>query len=236
MSTLTTELLNRRPPRNARKWREILTQVADILETEYGTSNLGNLRDPVKEIFYIVLSAKTTEGLYRQAYRRLGRQFRTLPEIAKAPLAQIRRCVEGAGLGMKRSRQVKRIAQRLIADFGSDPKRAIRKMSIADAFRYLTNLPGVGPKSALCVLMYSLDADVFPVDANIQRVLCRMGAIPARLKHYQAQQWIPGYIPDGLSKPLHVGLLLHGRHVCRAAVPKCTECALRNLCKTGRQA
>jgi endonuclease III len=108
-------------------------------------------------------------------------------------------------------------------------------MEVEEAYQYLVGLPGVGPKSALCVLMYSLDADVFPVDANIQRVLCRMGAISPNAKHYVAQERLPAYIPNGESRTLHVALLTHGRRVCRPRAPKCSECVLMHLCKMGRK-
>jgi len=236
MSALTVALLNRKPPRNVRRWQKTLAEVAGILVPMYGAPNLGNYRDPVREIYYILLSAKTTEGLYRAAYRRLWRRFPTLGEIAGATVAQIQSCIEGAGLGAKRALQAKQIAQQLLADFGPCPQRDLRRMPLAEAYQYLVGLPGVGPKSALCVLMYCFDADVFPVDANVHRILCRMGAIRPGSKHYQAQERIPAYVPDGLSKALHVVLVVHGRVLCRPTAPRCMTCPIGHLCKTGRRA
>lgn len=235
MSSLTRTLLHCEPVRNAAHWQRQLAEVADILVSSYGTPTLGNYRSPTKEIFYILLSAKTTEGLYKAAYRRLWQRFPTLPAIADAPLGAVMSCVEGAGLGAKRAKQIKRIAQRLLADLGPHPDRVVRKMSVETAYSYLIGLPGVGPKSALCVLMYSLNADVFPVDANIQRVLCRMGAIVSGAKHYHAQGLLPLYVPAGRSKDLHVTLITHARTVCRPITPLCEGCAIRHLCRTGQR-
>lgn len=235
MSRLTLSLIRRRPPRNARQWKRTLADVTEILASTYGTPDLGNYRDPVKEVYYILLSAKTTERLYRAAYRRLWERFQRLTQIAEARLSEIRSCIEGAGLGAKRAKQVKQIAQRLLHDLGPHPARRLREMSSNEAYQYLVGLPGLGPKSALCVLMYSLDVDVFPVDANIQRVLGRMGAIPNGAKHYRAQQILPGFVADGLSRPLHIVLIIHGREVCRPIAPKCMGCNIRHLCKTGRR-
>lgn len=235
MSGLTTTLLNSRPVRNVTRWQRRLADVADILVFRYGTPTLGNYRSPTKEIFYILLSAKTTEGLYKAAYRRLWQRFPTLRAIAEASLSELKSCVEVAGLGAKRAEHIKRIAQRLLADLGPHPDRLIRKMSLEAAYSYLIALPGVGPKSALCVLMYSLNADVFPVDANIQRVLCRMGAIVSGAKHYHAQDMLPLYIPEGRSKELHVTLIAHARTVCRPITPLCEDCVIRHLCRTGQR-
>lgn len=233
MSVLTLRLLGRSMPKNASRWRGRLTLATSLLIAEHGVPSLGNFRDPIREIFYIVLSAQTGEDSYQAANRRLWRQFGTLAAIANAPLREIRRTVETAGLGMKRAVQLRQIARKLIEDFGSRPGRALRRLSPYEAFHYLTSLPGVGPKSALCVMMYSLDMDVFPVDAHVQRVLERMGARSPGPKHYHAQQYLPGLVPPGLSKDLHVTLIVHGRKVCRALRPDCPSCVIRHLCRTG---
>lgn len=69
-----------------------------------------------------------------------------------------------------------------------------------EAYIYLRSLPGVGLKSALCVMMYSLGLDVFPVDARVHRVLCRVGLINRGAKHYDAQAMLPGFVRPGRSK------------------------------------
>jgi endonuclease III len=199
----------------------------------YGRPSLGNFPDPVKEIFYIVLSARTTEVLYQEAHRRLFRRFRTLKAIASADRLDVRECVAVAGLGDKRASQVIAIAQRLISDHGNRPQRALRSMSPLVVFNYLTRLPGVGPKSALCVMMCSLGQDVFPVDVNVQRIFERLGVIRPGLKHYQAQERAPRYVPTGRSRDLHVGLVVHGRHVCLPIKPKCLVCAIQGYCRYG---
>lgn len=107
-------------------------------------------------------------------------------------------------------------------------------MSAQEAFDFLTHLPGMGPKSAFCVMMYSLKVDVFPVDVNVQRIAERMGAIPHRLKHYQAQKRLPSLIPAGRSRELHIAMVAHGREVCLPRNPKCGECCIRDLCRQGR--
>ncbi len=210
-----------------------MQQITDLLVATHGTPSLGNFRDPVREIVYIVLSAKTTEQLYKQAHQRLWSHFPSLDAIAHASVAQIRACVASAGLGGKRSTQIKAIASRLISDFGRHPSKRLRELSVNEAYSYLRSLPGVGPKSALCVMMYSLGVDVFPVDTHVQRVLSRIGAIQPGAKHYHAQNVLPGFVPDGNSKELHVALVVLGRSVCLARLPRCNDCAIRSLCEFG---
>ncbi|MBX3398113.1 MAG: hypothetical protein KF873_05190 [Gemmataceae bacterium] len=87
MSATTARLLRTRR-RNSSPWRELFAEVADRLVAEHGVPSLGNFRDPVKEIFYIVLSARTTDAQYRLTHRNLMRAYPTLPELAKARLAE----------------------------------------------------------------------------------------------------------------------------------------------------
>lgn len=236
MSKLTVRLVpGARPRPRSSRWPQRLAVVADRLVAAYGTPMLGNFRDPVQEIFYIVLSAKTTDAQYRKTHSALRAAFPALPDLAKARVTAILRCIVGGGLANKRAVQVKRIAARLLADLGTDPSARLCAMTAEEAFNYMTGLPGMGPKSALCVMMCSLDFDVFPVDANVARATERMGAIPAGLKHYQAQQRLPALVPEGRCKELHVGLLVHGRTTCLPRRPRCDSCVIRDMCKFGKK-
>ena len=131
-------------------------------------------------------------------------------------------------------RQVVATAKRLVTDFGPRPQSKLRKLSTEECFEYLSKLPGLGPKSSFCVMMYSLDFDVFPVDVNVQRIAERLGAISPGLKHYQAQKFLPILIPDGCGRDLHVAMVAHGRAVCVPHRPNCGVCVLVDLCCTGR--
>lgn len=235
MSDLTSNLLGQRRARRDAGLPNLLNEVANRLVEAYGNPRLGNFRDPVKEIFYILLSARTNEQLYKRAHASLMRRYPRIEMLANAKVAGVHRCIEGAGLGVKRARQVIGIAKRLTGDLGATPGRGLRRMAPQEIFDYLTSLPGVGPKSALCVMMCSLDHDVFPVDVNVQRVLERIGALSKGLRHYQAQQIAPKYVPSGRSRELHVGLVEHGRQICVPRLPKCGRCFLVDLCNHGRK-
>lgn len=231
---LTARLLNVRAIQRS-VWPSRLAVVADRLHVEYGTPSLGNFRDPVREVFYILLSAKTADARYRETFRTLFARFRTLDQLAAAPVADIRECIASGGLADKRAPQIKRTAAALQAAGGRRPNRFLRSLGPEAAYHFLLDLPGMGPKSALCVIMYSLGADVLPADVNVQRVAERMGAIPSGLSHYQAQRRLAAVAPDGHSRRLHIGMVVHGRRVCLPRLPRCGSCVLRDLCRTGRR-
>jgi endonuclease-3 len=138
-------------------------------------------------------------------------------------------------LAGKRAPQVKRAAAGLLALGGRRPGRLLRSVGPAEAYQLICRLQGLGPKSALCVIMYSLGADVLPVDVNVQRVCERPGAIPAGLSHYQAQRRLAAVAPVGRARQFHIGLVVHGRRVCVPGRPRCGGCRLRDICRTGRE-
>jgi endonuclease III len=228
----TAKLLGLRVGRRS-AWSMKLAEIADRLVAEYGVPTLGNFRDPVKEIFYILLSAKTTDAQYRATHRRLWTAYPTLDALASAQVSGIRKCILAGGLAGKRARQIQRTARLLLARCGEHPARHLRSMNSKQAFEFIRSLPGMGPKSAFCVMMYSLDADTFPVDVNVQRIAERMGAIPSGFKHHRAQERLAQLAPIGRSKELHIGLVVHGRTICLPRSPKCQSCSLVDLCRRG---
>jgi endonuclease III len=234
-SNLTLKLLETDHRKVSEYRKEMLMEVTVRLTQRYGTPSLGNFRDPVKEIFYIVLSARTTDALYRAAHAKLMQKYRTLDMLAKASRKGIEKCIRGAGFGVKRAEHLLEIARRLVVELGRHPRATLRSMDASTAYKFLTSLPGVGPKSAFCVMMCSLDFDVFPVDINVQRIFERMGLIVPGLKHYEAQRIAPLGVPIGCSKGLHVGLVEHGRRVCLPLRPRCENCILIDMCRYGRK-
>ena len=235
MSDLSARILgvrrNRRSPWPAR-WAEIATRLVAV----HGLPTLGNFRDPVKEIFYILLSAKTADAQYRRTNRALHLAYPTLAALAGAKLKGVRACIESGGLAPTRARQIIALAKTLLKAGAPNPARYLRSLDATAAFRFLTGLPGVGPKSAFCVMMYSLDRDVFPADVNIIRIAERLGALRRGLDHAKAQKTLAKTAPDGRSKELHIGLVVHGRTVCTPRNPKCGDCCLVDLCAVGRRA
>lgn len=234
MTSQTAGLLGETKKPRWEKWQSRFRIIHDALKVEYGVPRLGNYRDPIKEIIYIVLSAKTTESLYQKANKSLWSRFDSVSDLAHGRTDSISKCIEDAGLGKKRAIQIKGIAKKLIKDF-QNPKSELKKMDAERAYDYLTSLPGVGPKSALCVMMYSLDFDVFPVDVNVHRIAVRLGALRPNLKHYEAQKRLPGLIPSDTAKELHIGMVVHGRKICVPQMPRCSECCIIEQCQFGKK-
>src|SRR4051812_29361847 len=133
MSQLTSTLMGLRVTRTANKWPPMLARITDRLVAEYGTPTLGNFSDPIKEIFYILLSARTNERLYQRAHSRLFTAYPRIELLAAADVADVLECVKGAGLGVKRAKQIIGIATSL-SGLGKNAKKRLRSMSAPDAY------------------------------------------------------------------------------------------------------
>jgi endonuclease-3 len=99
---------------------------------------------------------------------------------------------------------------------------------------YLTALPGVGPKTAACVLCFSFDRPVLPADTHVHRIALRMRIVPPKATALAAQERLTQAVPPEATYATHMRLIAHGREVCRARGPRCDDCVLLDLCPTGR--
>ena len=116
-------------------------------------------------------------------------------------------------------------------EFGSVTLDPLRIWSDRRVFDWLRSLNGVGPKSAYCVMMYSLGRNVFPVDTHVRRVCARLGFIPTSMDHKKAQQVLADAFPKSIRKSLHVTMVSHGRKTCRPTNPRCGSCPLSGFCQ-----
>lgn len=207
-----------------------LQGVSSLLKARYGSPRLGNKRDPVDEIVYIVLSAKSSERAYSRAYRSLRAAYPRWEEMSRSPVAGIARRIRGAGLGAKKGRQLRGIMRELERRYGRRPSAALKQLSTAELEESLTALPGVGLKSARCVMMYSLGRRVFPVDTHCRRVLARLGFIGDERLTDASQNRIQALVPESVRYDLHVNLVAHGRAICTSVAPSCDACFLNLRC------
>jgi len=106
-------------------------------------------------------------------------------------------------------------------------------LTAEEAEAYLTSLPGVGIKTAKCVLMYSLGREVLPVDTHVLRVATRLDLVNPDTTRSQAHRLLEAEIPPKDRYAFHVNALAHGRAVCKAREPDCPSCPLKAECPLG---
>jgi endonuclease III len=207
-----------------------LKRVARLLSKTYHEPRLGNKDDSLDELIYIILSGKTAEGSFSRTYRALHSAFPNWFTILKTRRGAVARIIKRGGLSMKKEGQIRGLLSNLERSGVRNLRRALEPLSDRDAERLLTALPGVGLKTARCVLMYSLSRHVFPVDANVNRVLSRLGFAAGRRLTDDEHNEIQSRIPPRLRYSLHVNLVAHGRAVCRPVRPACDRCRVEPVC------
>jgi endonuclease-3 len=104
-----------------------------------------------------------------------------------------------------------------------------------EAREYLRSMPGVGPKTAACVLLFCLGMPALPVDTHVHRLARRLGLIHDRTSAEDAHGQLEAACPPKLVYPFHVLLIQHGREICRARGPLCGECILADMCPSAFQ-
>ena len=190
---------------------------------------------------YIILARKTREGAYQDTYKKLKHAFPSWDRLLSAPRPRVEKLVYSGGLAAKKTDSLFGALGRLKETFGTCTLGPASDWPDAELSRFLCSLPEIEKKSAYCIMMYSFDREVFPVDTHVGRVLTRLG--PYRelglslegLDHKQLQIVLADLVPPNLRYSLHVNLLAHGREVCTAQRPKCEQCELRNFCATYRR-
>ncbi len=207
--------------------------VARALSRCFGLPTLGNKRNPLDELLYVVLSVRTPPSSYQEGYLRLRRDFPRWDYLVDADVSDIAAITRG-GLQRKKADQIRGIARKIRQAFGRVTLAPLRRMGDRQAEEFLLSLPGVGVKTARCVLIYSLDREAFPVDTHCLRVVRRLGWIDpaAPLTRALADQ-IQDLIPRALRKTLHVAMIALGRTICLPRVPACVRCPILVHCPTG---
>ena len=214
-----------------------LLRISDTLAVHYGTPDLGNKAEPVDELVYIILARRTREIAYQPAYLAIKARYATWEELAAAPLKEIEDVVRFTGLGSRKAQSLKFALEQLIERFGSCTLEPTRTWSDEQTLAFLSTLPEIGPKSAACIMVCSLDRPAFAVDSHVGRVLERMG-IFGRIGidlvgagHKVKQYLLWDAVPPALRYVLHVNLLVHGRERCLPGKPRCGNCPIANDCQ-----
>lgn len=212
-----------------RKYASKIEEVAFALKKEYGDFAHLNKKNALDELFFILCSVKRSEKVYLEAFRSLKQNFPRYELIATSSVKKISRAVCWGGLQNQKAAAAKEIIKRLIENFGRPTLAPLKRMTDEECERFLTGLPGVGKKVARCVMLYSLDRQVFPVDVHCWRISSRLAWNGGNCNN-TAMDHLQTLIPPELRYSLHVNMVSHGRKICTASKPMCGDCVLTTFC------
>ena len=190
---------------------------------------------PMDCLVATILSQATNDTLSSRAFQGLKETFANWDEVLSADSPLVEHAIKPGGLYKQKAATLKAVLRKIRDDFGTITLDPLCSMPDEEAFRYLTSLKGVGPKTAACMLGFGLGRPAFPVDTHVLRLARRLGLVPPNATAVKAQQILEDITPSGLKMPLHITLIEHGRETCHARNPRCPSCPLWDRCVLERQ-
>ena len=213
--------------------RRRVRAVRDRLRAIYGIPRMAPHGDPLAELVLTVLSQSTNDRNRDVAYLRLRGRLPTWEAVRDAPLAEVEEAIRPGGISKVKSERIQRIL-RAIDDDTALSLDWLPRVPLGEARDYLTSLPGVGRKTAACVLLFAYGLHDVPVDTHVSRVAMRLELLRPGAPFEELHDQMLALTPPGEELELHVNLLRHGRRTCHARKPACRECALARMCPSSR--
>lgn len=188
--------------------------------------------DALGGLIATVLSQHTSDVNSGRAYHRLLEAFSSWEAVRDAPVEAVEEAIRPGGLAQQKAPRIQHILRVLSDRMPGAPLSlaGLEKLSVEEGLAQLQDLPGVGPKTAACVLLFSLGKPAFPVDTHVWRVSQRLGLIGPGTSANAAHVQLTAQIPPEWRHTMHVDLISHGRRVCFARRPACEACGLRSEC------
>ena len=205
--------------------------IRDRLRTMYGRPVQRTHGRPVEELVRTILSQNTNDVNRDAAFARLRERFPTWEGVRDAPLEEVEEAIRPGGLAPQKAPRIQDALREL--DDNLDLSW-LENAPRGEAIEFLTSLPGVGRKTAACVLIFSFGRPEIPVDTHVYRVGGRLGLFPPKASFDRAHDEMVAVVDPEDAYELHINLIRHGRAVCRPR-PRCDECALRRMCPYWRQ-
>jgi endonuclease-3 len=208
--------------------------VRDRLRLVYGIPLAKPHGHPIAELILTVLSQSTNDRNRDVAYLALRERFPddTWVAIRDAPVDEIEEAIRPGGISRIKSARIKAIL-RAITDTAPGQELSLDwlpELSVPESQAYLTALPGVGRKTAACVLLFALGMRDVPVDTHVSRVGTRLALFRPGASFDEMHDTMLEITPAGEELEFHLNLLRHGRRTCHARHPDCAGCALQRMC------
>jgi len=217
--------------------------VRDRLREIYGVPLTEPHGHPIAELVLTVLSQSTNDRNRDVAYLALRERFPRWEDVRDAPVEEVEEAIRPGGISRVKSARIRSILAAITATSpvpGASAAAAapapplsldwLAGQPVERAQEYLTALPGVGRKTAACVLLFAFGMRDVPVDTHVSRVGARLGLLPAGAPFEVLHDEMLAITPRGAELELHMNLLRHGRRTCHARRPDCPGCALRRMC------
>ncbi|MBV9173956.1 MAG: endonuclease III [Chloroflexi bacterium] len=204
-----------------------------LLDT-YGRPTWEPAYEPVEELVGTILSQHTSDVNSARAFASLRSRFQSWESVRDAPLGELTDAIRSGGLAIVKAQRIQAVLRALTGPDGNVELPDLRRMRRRSALDLLLALPGVGRKTAACVLLFGAHVPALPVDTHVHRVSLRLGLVPPRTTPEATSDRLEAELDPREYYAFHVNLIRLGREICRAPRPRCEVCPLRERCAAGR--
>jgi endonuclease-3 len=207
-------------------------RVAVLLDECYGPRRWRSHGEPVDELVATILSQHTSDLNTERAFASLRSRFPTWQNVIAAPTDSVADAIRCGGLANLKAPRIQAVLLAIRDRFGSFDLSTLAAKSVSDARADLVTLKGVGPKTASCVLLFSLGMPAMPVDTHVHRVSQRLGLISTSTSADAAHGLLERDLGENVDEvyAFHMNVIAHGRTVCLARRPRCERCVLTENC------
>jgi len=237
----------------------LMNDTIDGLRIMYDRPTWQRVYDPTSELILTMLSANSADINAEKAFDLLCRKYPPQDDalrvgaghvhrkgwggigieeqvadwaaVADAPIDELIDTIRPGGLAPTKAPRIQAVLRHLYEERGDFSLEFLGEMKPAEALAWLTQVPGIGRKTASVVLLFAFGMPLMPVDRHIERVTRRIGLIPPKATVEQAHDYLQAQLPDERVHEAHVNLITHGRQTCHALRPACGRCALAARCR-----
>jgi endonuclease-3 len=197
---------------------EVITRIQEVIRP-----GKFKRRNPYNVLISTILSQRSKDENTAIASRQLFNVYSTPEELATGDLGKIEKLIKPAGLYQAKAKNIQNVAKILIDNYDSKVPKDIDEM---------VKLPGVGRKTANCVLVYGFNEAAIPVDTHVHRISNRLGWVDTKTPE-QTEIELAKFLPKKYWIDINELLVRYGQEICRPVGPKCTICGLNDICPTG---
>lgn len=205
-------------------------RISEALQDLYGHPRWREHLPPVDELVSTILSQSTTDSNRDMAFDALKARFEHWEAVRDAPLDEVVVTIRSAGLANQKGPRIQNALRYVTERKGAITLDFLPEMTVGEAKAWLTQIDGIGPKTAAIILLFSFNMPAFPVDTHVHRVTQRLGLIGPKTSAERAHQELEAIIPSEDYYAAHLNIIRHGREVCQARMPRCHECPLTSYC------
>jgi len=205
--------------------------IMERLEAVNGIAEISHQFDPMEELVSCILSQHTSDANSFPAFDKLREHYDDWQAVVDGGEGELAKVVRSAGLANQKSKSIIKCLKKIKERTGRYSIDFLREMPLAEARKWLTDLPGIGPKTASIVLCFRFGMDAIPVDTHVYRVAWRIGFIKEGIGETKAHDALEKIVPKGHAFRFHTDLIEHGRSICKAPLPRCEHCFVSEFCR-----